>query len=248
MLQLKNITVIYNKGTLIEKIVLNQANLEIQKGELVALIGNNGAGKSTIAKVIAGEISVSSGKIYIDKQDCTNFSVVQRSALISRVFQDPMKGTVPGLSVLENLVFARNRKKSRRLKIAIRTTDRKFFADKLAILNMGLENKLDHLVALLSGGQRQALSLLMATFDPGKILILDEHTAALDPEAAKLVLSITNQIIQTNHLTALMVTHQMEELTYCTKLYSVNNYGLHLVNKEEYLSATQMARCGNFKL
>ena len=231
MLDLQNIVVTYGKNTPAEKVVLDSANLSLKQGEFAALIGNNGSGKSTMAKVIAGEIMIDSGNILIDDVNCNRLRVSQRSAMISRVFQDPMRGTVPGLSVLENLVFASQRGQKRKLLPAIKRHHREFFIEKLSILNIGLEDKIDLLVGMLSGGQRQALSLLMATLSPAKLLLLDEHTAALDPEAGKLVMRFTHQILKDHKLTALMITHDMRELDYCDTVYTITDGKVKLVNK-----------------
>lgn len=231
MLDLQNIVVTFGKNTPAEKVILDNANLSLQQGEFAALIGNNGSGKSTMAKVIAGEIKIDSGDVLINNINCNEWGVSQRSSMISRVFQDPMRGTVPGLSVLENLVFASQRGQKRRLLPAIKKYHREFFAEKLSVLNIGLEDKIDILVKMLSGGQRQALSLLMATLSPAKILLLDEHTAALDPEAGKLVMRFTHQILKDHKLTALMITHDMRELDYCDTVFTISDGKIKSANK-----------------
>lgn len=221
MLELKNISVIYNAGTPLEKIVFNNLNLSIEQDSFVAIIGSNGAGKSTLAKLISGEIFPTKGKIIVGQVDCTQYKVSQRSKFIARVFQDPNIGTAPNLTILENLIFASKRGENRGLNLNSYKKSKEFFIEKLKILNMGLENKLEQKVGLLSGGQRQALSLIMATLQPAQLLILDEHTAALDPKAADLIMELTHKVVIKNNLTALMITHNMEEIAYCTHLMRV---------------------------
>ena len=200
-IELQNISLTYNPNTALERVVLDNVSMQVGQGKFVALIGNNGAGKSTLIKVIAGEEIVNSGKIVIDDQDCTNLPDFKRASLISRVFQDPNKGTAKNLSVLENLIFANKRGIKRNFSLALKNDSREFFRKKLQDLNVGLEDKLDVPAYMLSGGQRQMLSLLMAVSRPAKILLLDEHTAALDPEAAKMVMQFTHQLLKDYNIT-----------------------------------------------
>ncbi len=226
MITLQNVSLIYSQGTPLEKTVFNDVNLIIDDDTFAGIIGSNGSGKSTLAKLISGEIIPTKGKIIINNVDCTSYNVVKRAKFIARVFQDPKLGTAGNLTILENLVFASKRGVTRGFDLAINLKQKEFFAEKLLVLNMGLENKMEQKVGLLSGGQRQALSLIMATLQPAKVLILDEHTAALDPKAADIIMEMTHKIVIKNRLTALMITHNMEELAYCTHLLKVNNSGI----------------------
>lgn len=209
MLELKDINVIFNKGSSTENHVLKDLNLQINEGEFVTVIGGNGAGKSTLMNVISGNIIPSSGKILIDNTDVTREPEHKRSNRISRVFQDP--GTFPDFTIEENLAIAYSRGRYRGLANAITNHLRAKFRDALAGLNMNLENRLDSKVSLLSGGQRQALSLIMATLQESKILLLDEHTSALDPKTVIMILKITNEVIAKHRLTALMITHSVHD-------------------------------------
>lgn len=206
MLKIENISKTFNKGTNNEKCALQNFSLHVKKGEFVTVIGANGAGKSTLFNGIAGSFLTDEGQIYLDGRDITFAPAHVRSVHMGRIFQDPMLGTCPGLSVMENLALAAKRGG---WFSHIREKDRSFFKEKLSTLDMGLENRADSLVGLLSGGQRQALTLLMATINPPKLLLLDEHTAALDPATAEKVLALTNSIIASHGLTCLMITHNM---------------------------------------
>lgn len=211
MIALNNIHVIFNKGTQIENHALKGLNLQIQGGEFITVIGGNGAGKSTLMSVITGELIPTSGTLSIQGEDCTYKGTVQRSGQVARIFQDPMVGTFSHLSILENLAIAKKRGQVRSLNKAINKTDYSYFKDKLKMLDMGLEKRLEDRVSLLSGGQRQALSLVMATLLEAQILILDEHTAALDPKTARLILDLTREIVEESKMTTLMVTHSMHQ-------------------------------------
>ncbi len=201
----------FNRGTPIENPALRGVSLHIQDGEFVTVIGSNGAGKSTLLNAISGDIEVDSGSIRIDGEDVTRRPPHQRAGLVARVFQDPMAGTCEKLSIEENMALAYLRGRGRGLKSALNRQNRELFREKLAMLKLGLENRLTDRMGLLSGGQRQAVSLLMASLRPSKILLLDEHTAALDPRTAAFVLSLTDQIIREQQLTAMMVTHSMQQ-------------------------------------
>lgn len=211
MMKADNLKLTFNAGTPIENPALCGMSLHIKDGEFVTVIGSNGAGKSTFLNAISGDILVDSGSIHIDKEEVTRLPAHKRANLVARVFQDPMAGTCANLSIEENMALAYKRGEKRSLKSALNKTNREFFREKLAILKLGLENRLTDRMGLLSGGQRQAVSLLMASLQPSKILLLDEHTAALDPKTAAFVLELTDKIITENKLTAMMVTHSMQQ-------------------------------------
>lgn len=218
MIKAEQLQLTFNRGTPIENHVLRGLDLRIYEGQFVTIIGSNGAGKSSLLNVISGDLIADSGHVVINKQDVTNAPVWERAGLVARVFQDPMVGTCEKLTIEENLALAYYRGKKRRLLPAINRQIRSFFKEQLATLNLGLENRLSDMMGLLSGGQRQAISLLMSTLQKSKILLLDEHTAALDPKTAQFVLELTNDIVSRNHLTAVMVTHSMKQaLEYGTR-------------------------------
>ena len=211
MLQLKNITKTFNQGTINEKHALNGIDLTLEDGDFVTVIGGNGAGKSTLLNALAGVWPVDSGSIVIDGQDVTGLPDFKRAPLIGRVFQDPMTGTAPTMQIEENLAIAARRGKHRGLAWGVNNKEREEYKERLKILDLGLEDRLTAKVGLLSGGQRQALTLLMATLVKPKILLLDEHTAALDPKTASKVLRATDKIVNEGHLTTLMITHNMKD-------------------------------------
>lgn len=211
MLELKNIVKVFNPGTVNEKIALNDFCLTLNDGDFVTVIGGNGAGKSTMLNAVAGAFPVDGGQIIIDGTDVTRLPEHKRAKYIGRVFQDPMMGTAGDMWVEENLAIADRRGKPRGLKWAISKTDREKYRIALTELGLGLENRLTTKMKLLSGGQRQAVTLLMASMEKPKLLLLDEHTAALDPKTAAKVLEITDRIVSENHLTTLMVTHNMKD-------------------------------------
>ena len=211
MLELKNITKTFNAGTVNEKIALNNINLTLEEGDFVTIIGGNGAGKSTMLNAIAGVWPVDEGSIFIDGKDVTAMPEHKRASLLGRVFQDPMTGTAANMQIEENLALAARRGKKRGLGWEVTKEERAKYHDMLISLDLGLEDRLAAKVGLLSGGQRQALTLMMATMVKPKLLLLDEHTAALDPKTAAKVLEITDKVISENHLTALMVTHNMSD-------------------------------------
>ncbi len=211
MITLKDIHVTFAKGTPLETKALRGVNLKIKDGEFITVIGSNGSGKSTLLNLLSGEIQAISGNIYIDDVDVTQKTTSQRAGLISRVFQDPLAGSCENLSIEENMALAWGRGRSRSLSQAIRKNRKILFSKHLSRLGLGLEKRLEDKMGLLSGGQRQAVSLLMATLQPAKILLLDEHTAALDPKTADFVLKLSCEIIQENKLTSLMVTHSMQQ-------------------------------------
>lgn len=211
MLKAKNLQLTFNAGTPIENHVLRGIDLHIAEGEFVTIIGSNGAGKSSLLNVISGDLMVDQGEIAIDNKDVTALPSWKRASFVARVFQDPMIGTCSNLTIEENLSLAYHRGKKKSLKSAINKQLRNFFKEKLMTLNLNLENRLTDVMGLLSGGQRQAVSLLMSTLQPSKILLLDEHTAALDPKTAQFVLSLTDQIVSQHKLTTIMVTHSMKQ-------------------------------------
>lgn len=211
MLNLKHITMTFNEGTLDEKRALKSINLQLNKGEFVTVIGGNGAGKSTLMNVISGNLIADVGDILINKEPVHDLPEFKRSQYIGRVFQDPMSGTAPEMTIEENLAIAYSRNKKRSLRLGVTNKRREIFKDYLQTLNLGLENRLNARVGLLSGGERQALSLLMATFTEPDILLLDEHTAALDPARAELITELTSDIVKRFGLTTLMVTHNMQQ-------------------------------------
>ena len=211
MIEINQLCVTFNSGTPLENPVLRGIDLTIPAGQFLTVIGGNGAGKSTLLNALAGEAAISSGTVLLDQQDVTRWGVSQRAHWVARVFQDPLAGTCAELTVEENLALAAARNRSRGLRRALSQTARAEFRERLAQLGLGLEYRLEDRMNLLSGGQRQAVSLLMATLRPTKILLLDEHTAALDPKTAAFVLELTRNIVTGQHLTALMVTHGLRQ-------------------------------------
>ena len=211
MLELKNIYKTFNPGTINEKRALNGLNLKLNEGDFVTVIGGNGAGKSTMLNAVAGTWPVDEGQILIDNIDVTKLSEHKRATYLGRVFQDPMTGTAATMGIEENLALAKRRGKSRFLRSGITKAEREEYKELLKILGLGLEDRLTSKVGLLSGGQRQALTLLMTTLQKPKLLLLDEHTAALDPKTAAKVLEITDMIVNRDHLTTLMITHNMKD-------------------------------------
>ena len=211
MLKLIDIHKTFNPGTINEKVALNGVDLHLNEGDFVTVIGGNGAGKSTMLNAVAGAWPVDSGKIIIGGTDVTKLSEYKRAAYLGRVFQDPMTGTATTMSIEENMAIAARRGKSRGLRWGITKAEREKYRQMLSTLHLGLEDRLTSKVGLLSGGQRQAITLLMASIQKPKLLLLDEHTAALDPKTAAKVLEISDQIISENHLTAMMVTHNMKD-------------------------------------
>lgn len=211
MLGLNDISISFNEGTPDEKKALKSIDLELESGEFVTVIGSNGAGKSTLLNVISGNLMPDVGDIYINNEQVVHLPEFKRATFIGRVFQDPMAGTAPSMTIKENLAIAYSRNKKRRYKLGVTKKRKEFFKEHLLTLNLGLEDRLSAKVGLLSGGERQALSLLMATFTEPNILLLDEHTAALDPSRAELVTEITQRIVRDFGLTTLMVTHNMQQ-------------------------------------
>ena len=211
MLELKNIYKTFNAGTVNEKQALKGIDLTLEDGDFVTVIGGNGAGKSTMLNAIAGVWPVDEGQIIIDGKDVTKLPEHKRAAFLGRVFQDPMNGTAATMGIEENLALALRRGQSRTLRAGIKASEREVYKRLLSTLGLGLEDRLTSKVGLLSGGQRQALTLLMATLKKPKLLLLDEHTAALDPKTAAKVLETTEMIVNRDHLTTLMITHNMKD-------------------------------------
>ena len=211
MLEIKGVFKTFNPGSITEKKALQGVELHLNDGDFCTIIGGNGAGKSTMLNAIAGVWPIDEGSIFIDGKDVTAVPEHKRAALLGRVFQDPMTGTAANMQIEENLALAARRGKKRGLGWEVTKEEREKYHDMLVSLDLGLEDRLSAKVGLLSGGQRQALTLMMATMVKPKLLLLDEHTAALDPKTAAKVLEITDKVISENHLTALMVTHNMSD-------------------------------------
>ena len=212
MLDLKNISKTFNPGTVNEKVALENVNLHLDDGDFATIVGSNGAGKSTLFNAIAGEFIADTGTITLDGRDITFLPDFKRSKAIGRMFQDPLRGTAPHMTIEENLALAFLRASGHTSAFSrINKKDRELFAEKLSALGLGLEDRMKQPVGLLSGGQRQALTLLMATMNKPKLLLLDEHTAALDPKTALKVLTLSAKIVEENHLTTMMITHNMKD-------------------------------------
>ena len=219
MLEIKNVTKIFNKGTVNEKVALDDFSLTLEDGDFVTVIGGNGSGKSTMMNAIAGVWPVDEGRIIIDGIDVTKLPEHKRAKYLGRVFQDPMTGTAATMGIEENLALAKRRGKNRFLKTGITRKEREEYKELLKSLDLSLEERMTSKVGLLSGGQRQALTLLMATLQKPKVLLLDEHTAALDPKTAAKVLETTEKIVNRDKLTTLMITHNMRDaIVHCNRL------------------------------
>ena len=228
MLEIKNVSKTFNAGTINEKRALTDLSLSLNDGDFVSVIGGNGAGKSTLLNAVAGVWPVDSGSILIDGEDVTGMPEYKRAKYIGRVFQDPMMGTAPNMQIEENLALAYRRGRKRGLKWGVTNAEREIYREKLATLGLGLEDRLTAKVGLLSGGQRQALTLLMASLQTPKLLLLDEHTAALDPKTAAKVLEATQRIVEKDHLTTMMITHNMRDaISYGNRLIMM--YEGHIV-------------------
>ena len=224
MLKLSHISKTFFKGTQNEKIALSDVSLTLEDGDFCTVIGGNGAGKSTLLNTIAGAYIPDEGTVMLDDKDVTKVSEYKRAKYIGRVFQDPLRGTAAGMQVEENLLLASRRGESRRLRWAFHKDNHRRFKDMVERLDLGLENRLETRMGLLSGGQRQALTLLMATLKKPEVLLLDEPTAALDPKTAAKVLKITDDVIHEQHLTTLMITHNMRDaLAYGNRLIMMSN-------------------------
>ncbi len=224
MLKLQNISKTFNKGTASAKQAINNLSLQLNPGDFVSIIGSNGAGKSTVFNAIGGSFLVDSGHIFLENEDITFMSEHKRARQIGRLFQDPLHGTAPNMTIEENLALVYLRANKHRSIFGITNKERDFFRTKLSELDLGLENRLKSKVGLLSGGQRQALTLLMATMITPKLLLLDEHTAALDPATADKVLTLTEKIVATGQITTMMITHNIASaLTLGNRTVMMNN-------------------------
>ncbi|MBQ9148091.1 MAG: ABC transporter ATP-binding protein [Oscillospiraceae bacterium] len=224
MLKIENVSKTFNPGTVNEKVALNGLNLTLKEGDFVTVIGGNGAGKSTMLNAVAGVWNVDSGRILIDDIDVTHLPEYKRAKYIGRVFQDPMMGTAATMQIEENMALAARRGKLRTLRAGITKAEREVYREQLKILDLGLEDRMTAKVGLLSGGQRQALTLLMATLQEPKLLLLDEHTAALDPKTAAKVLEATQKIVSKTGLTTMMITHNMRDaIAYGNRLIMMYN-------------------------
>ena len=236
MLNIENISKTFNPGTVNEKTALSHLSLHLAPGDFAAIIGSNGAGKSTLLNAVAGSFYVDEGSVTLDGKDITFTPEFKRSRVIGRLFQDPLRGTAPSMTIEENLALAYLRSAQGKAPFSrITKKDKEFFGEKLKLLGMGLEDRMRQPVGLLSGGQRQALTLLMATLVTPKLLLLDEHTAALDPGTAEKVLDLTRRIIADHHITCLMVTHNMKqalELGNRTLMMADGNIVLDISGKE----------------
>ena len=211
MIELQHITKVFNRGQVNEVTALSDVSLTVQKGEFVVVIGSNGSGKSTLFNVIAGAESPTEGKVLIDNKDVTKLHEYKRSQWIARVFQNPLSGTAPELSIIDNFRLAALRTTQKKLVIGVNDAFKKTVRDKIATLGMGLENKIEQQMGSLSGGQRQALTLLMSVMDKTDILLLDEPTAALDPRSANTILQTADALIKEYHLTAILITHNLKD-------------------------------------
>ena len=224
MLKIKNVSKTFNPGTVNEKKALNNINLEVHDGDFITIIGGNGAGKSTLMNMIAGVYPIDCGYIYLADKNISLLKEHQRAQMIGRVFQDPMLGTASDMAIQENLAMANRRGMKRGLRWGITKEEKEVFYKTLQRLGLGLEDRMTVKVGLLSGGQRQALTLLMATLKRPQLLLLDEHTAALDPKSAKKILRITNELIEKEHITALMITHNINDaLVNGNRLFIMND-------------------------
>lgn len=235
MLEIKNVTKIFNKDDIEnQKVALDNISIHVNKGDFITIIGGNGSGKSTLMNIISGAVFPDAGFIKIDGVDVTNLCEYKRAPYLGRVFQDPTTGTAYNMSIIENLEIASRRGKKSTLKWGFRKENEIIFKELLTSLNLGLENRLTTKVGLLSGGQRQAITLIMATLNEPKLLLLDEHTAALDPRTAKKVLDLTQKIVEKNHLTTLMITHNMRDaLKYGNRLIMLNEGKIIIDLKKE---------------
>ena len=234
MLEIKNLSVTFNRGTLDEKKALQNVNLTIEDGDFVTIIGSNGAGKSTLLNAILGNVKKESGEIILDGKDITHLPTHRICKDVGILYQDPLKGTAPDLTIEENLALASSKVSHSPFSLALSKKTKEALRDEVKILTIGLEDRMTSQVGLLSGGQRQALTLLMATSASPKLLLLDEHTAALDPQTAQMIMALTQSIVAQHHLTTMMITHNIQNaLDYGNKLLLMNNGEAYLVGPEE---------------
>lgn len=241
MLELRNITKIYNPGTITEMCLFDGFNLVIGDGEFLSIVGSNGSGKTSLLNIICGSIPIEKGEVLVGGENIAKLQDFKRYNKIGRVYQNPAMGTCPHLTILENMSLADNKGKSFGLTLGINKTRRSFYQEQLAILGLGLENKLDIKVGLLSGGQRQALALIMSTLTPIEFLILDEHTAALDPNTAEIIMQLTDKVIKEKKLTAMMVTHNLRYAAeYGSRLIMMNSGEIVLDRADEQKTNTSI--------
>lgn len=250
MLEIKNVFKTFNPGTVNEKHALNGIDLTLNEGDFVTVIGGNGAGKSTMLNMVAGVYPVDSGSIVIDGVDVTKLPEHKRAKYIGRVFQDPMTGTAADMQIVENLALASRRGKFRTLRPGVTKKEKAEYAEILKSLDLGLETRLTSKVGLLSGGQRQAITLLMATLKKPKVLLLDEHTAALDPKTAAKVLELTTEIVEKDNLTTIMITHNMKDAIAIGNRLIMMNDGkiIYDVSGEEKKNLTTVDLLEKFKI
>ena len=243
MLDLKDVSITFYPHTINERKALDHVSLHLDPGDFVCILGSNGAGKSTLLNVISGSLQMDEGSLFLDGVNLSRQPEHVRSRYMGRLFQDPMRGTAPDMTIVENLGLAYSRGKRKGLNKAIRKKDFVFFREQLATLGLGLEDRMQQPVGLLSGGQRQALALLMATIVPPKLLLLDEHTAALDPKTAKSVMDLTEKIIKKHHITTIMITHNLKQsFIYGNKTLIMNEGRIVSVLNEEEKKQTAPAQ------
>ena len=241
MLKLENICKTYNLGTVNETTLFTNFNLEVKKGEFISVIGSNGSGKTSMLNMICGSIQIDSGRIMVQGQDITRMKEHQRSKFIGRVFQDPAKGTCPSMNILQNMAMADNKGKPFNLTAGINKKRIPYYQEQLSRLKLGLEDKLYVKVGALSGGQRQAMALLMSTMTPLDFLILDEHTAALDPKTSEIIMELTDEIVREKQLTTLMVTHNLRHaVEYGNRMIMMHQGGIVLDYDGEKKKTTQV--------
>lgn len=253
MLSMNNVNVVFNKGTIDEKKALDEFSLQVDKGDFITIIGSNGAGKSTIFNAISGFIDVESGSISLDNEVLNNKKEHVRAQNIGRLYQDPSMGTSPNMTIEQNLALAYHDNKKRKFSYAVNKINRKFFIEELCKFDLNLENRLNTKVKYLSGGERQALTLLMSTINTPKLLLLDEHTAALDPKTQKKIMQLTEDIVKTKKITTLMITHSISDaLHYGNKMLVMNKgkvlFEVNLAEKSEMTTADVMKMYSNYKL
>lgn len=234
MLELKNVSKIYNPGMVTELCLFDNFNFTVKGGEFVSVVGSNGSGKTSMLNIICGSIPVSDGEVLIDGNNVNNLPEFKRYRMIGRVYQNPSAGTCPNMTILENMSLADNKGKCFGLSFGVNNTRKEFYRSQLSSLGLGLEDKLDVKLGALSGGQRQAVSLLMATMTPIDFLILDEHTAALDPKTAEIIMELTDKVIKEKNLTAIMVTHNLRyAVEYGTRLIMMDKGNIILDKQGE---------------